>query len=654
MTGTNNRGQAPAGLVSRTRGHVKQELTDAKRTYNQLIWHSRHAGPQAVQGIHDVWMPQIARLAAELATFSNKSRASHSLARGERSAHVDQVTHVPTTDDAHNASTYESDTLDVVCVGQGAILDVGGAPSEKAATGGRGKVIRGTLALTPEKVPENPSLETKVAPATRRRVVTLPANGWEPRPYQIPVLEALDSGTKRAVTVWHRRAGKDHCAMNYTACAAHKRVGIYWHVLPTQRQARKAVWEGIGKDGYRLIDQAFPKELRKRTRDDDMMIEFNNGSIWRCVGGDSFDGLVGSNPIGVVFSEYSIMDPRGWRFTSPILAENDGWAWFIGTPRGKNHFWDIYNDNRNNPEWFTELLTIEHTGVMTPEKVEAEIAAGMPRNLALQEYYCSFEQSNAGTVYGNEMAKVRNSGRVTTVPYDARFPVETWWDIGVRDATAVIFAQRIEGEVRVIDFYQESGEGFPHFANLLRTKPYAYSRHIGPHDLEQRLFISGVSTTQMIAQQFGINFTIAPKVKLTDGVEAGRTMLSRARFDSVKCSELIEALDYYHRKWDEEKQVFDPTPVHDWSSHPCSAWMYGSLVPDTYGITPQWAMAPGGLNTGLSMPAGIPIPGLPHGSNGWAQPNWAQAPNVPWWGVPYGAPPSVPNYGAYDPLQGWR
>lgn len=614
--------QAP----THTREELKAQLTALKREFNQKSWQARLGGSSAVEAVYREYEPRLADLLAKLGQKPSKHGRSHSLARG-------RVANGSTHGNGSNVATRNDDqpTPGMLNVTEGG----GGQKNAGDPVTDSGGHKRGPISETP--------VPSATAP-TKRRIITLP-NNWTPRPYQVPVFEALDSGIKRVVTVWHRRAGKDHCAMNYTAKAAHERVGIYWHVLPTQKQARKAVWEGISKDGYRLIDQAFPKELRARTREDEMMIEFKNGSIWRCVGGDSFDGLVGSNPVGVVFSEYSIMDPRGWRFTSPILAENGGWAWFIGTPRGKNHFYHLYEANKDNPNWFTEIRGVEDTNAIPLSVIEEERAAGMPENMILQEYFCSFEQANAGTVYGNELTKLRRAGKICTVRYDARYPVETYWDIGVRDATAIIFAQRVNGEVRVIDYYSKTNEGFPHYAEVLRRKGYAYSRHIGPHDLEQRLFISGVSTTQMIAQQFGIQFTIAPKVSLADGIEAGRAMLSRATLDETQCADLIAALEYYHRKWDEDKKVYDPTPVHDWSSHPCSAWMYGALVPDTYGTLPQWAQTPNGLTTGLSMPVGIPVPGLGH------QPGWTN-PTV---GSGFAQGYALGNPGQpYDPLAGWR
>src|SRR5262245_57739194 len=263
--------------------------------------------------------------------------------------------------------------------------------------------------------------------------ITLP-NDWIPRHYQLPVLQYLDGGGKRAVSVWARRHGKDSTAINYTAKAAFTRVGTYWHVYPTLRQARKAIWDGIDRQGRRIIHQAFPGAddpdagtgVVKRVREDDMKIELiappgkTAGSIWQLVGADNYDALVGSNPIGVVLSEWSLMDPKTWDFIRPILRENGGWAWFIYTPRGKNHGWDILQTALKSPDrWFSEIIDIAQAGILDPEQVLAEERAdGMPEELIQQEYFCSFDIGVLGSVFGQQIQQARDANRISEVPYD--------------------------------------------------------------------------------------------------------------------------------------------------------------------------------------------------------------------------------------------
>src|SRR5215475_7704425 len=186
-------------------------------------------------------------------------------------------------------------------------------------------------------------------PAEQHR---LPAGGWQPRAYQRKLWDYLERGGKRAVAIWHRRAGKDEICLHWAAVAAHQRVGVYWHMLPEQAQARKAIWDAVNPwTGQRRINEAFPRELRESTRETDMAIRFRSGSLWELVGSDNYNSLVGSPPIGVVFSEYALADPSAWGYLRPILAENGGWSLFITTPRGRNHASTFYEAARADDTW---------------------------------------------------------------------------------------------------------------------------------------------------------------------------------------------------------------------------------------------------------------------------------------------------------------
>ena len=286
--------------------------------------------------------------------------------------------------------------------------------------------------------------------------ISLP-NEWNARDYQRPFMTHMLSGgsmdRKRAVDVWHRRAGKDSCSLQIAAIATQMRIGTYWHMLPSLQQGRRVVWEARDKQGRRMIDQAFPKEIRLgKPNESNMKIEFANGSVWQVVGSDNFDSLVGSNPIGIIFSEYSIANPLAWEYFRPILRENEGWAVFIYTPRGKTHGYSLYNvaleEAKRDPMWHASKLTIEDTGVMTPEDVEDEIRQGMSREKALQEFYCSFDIGMEGAFYTEELKYAEDQKHIGDYPWDPDRPVDTWWDIGIRDNSSVIFTQT-------------SREGFP-------------------------------------------------------------------------------------------------------------------------------------------------------------------------------------------------
>lgn len=218
--------------------------------------------------------------------------------------------------------------------------------------------------------------------------LTIP-HKFNPRDYQLPLLQALDNGTKRAVIVWHRRAGKDKTCFNYMVKRATERVGTYFYLLPSYKQAKKVIWDNIDNDGFKMLDH-IPQELIRGTNGTELKIELVNGSVIQLIAADEFkDSGVGTNPVGVVFSEFSISKADSWDFIRPILAANGGWAIFNFTPRGKNHAWEILQKARENENWFTQVLTVDDTNVLSKEVLEEE-RLGTPESLFKQEYYCEF------------------------------------------------------------------------------------------------------------------------------------------------------------------------------------------------------------------------------------------------------------------------
>ena len=262
-------------------------------------------------------------------------------------------------------------------------------------------------------------------------------NRWRPRDYQRRLWNYLETGGKRAVAVWHRRAGKDEVCLHWAACAAMQRVGNYWHMLPEASQARKAVWDAVNPHtGQRRLGEAFPEVIRAGQRDEDMKIKLVNGSVWQLVGSDNFNSLVGAPPIGLVFSEYSLTNPAAWDYLRPILAENGGWAVFMLTPRGRNHAWNLYEVARSQPTWFAEQLTVDDTKAIAADVVAAERASGMSEDMVAQEYYCSFDAALPGAYYGKLLQNADTARRIGRVPWAPDAVVHTAWDLGIGDSTA--------------------------------------------------------------------------------------------------------------------------------------------------------------------------------------------------------------------------
>ena len=404
--------------------------------------------------------------------------------------------------------------------------------------------------------------------------IQVPDN-WRPRDYQLDLWKYLENGGKRAVAVWHRRAGKDLLSVNWCVTAALKRKGLYWHLLPTYNQGRKIVWDGMTRDGRSFLEH-FPKELWANVNNTDMRLELKNGSIYQVVGTDNVDRLVGSNPVGVVFSEYSLQDPRAWDLVRPILAENGGWAVFIYTARGRNHGYDLFNMANRNERWFCQRLSVDDTSVLNQEAIDEEREAGMPEELIQQEFYCSFDAPLVGSYYGSLMAKALAEERIKNVPYEPRLEVHTAWDLGMGDSTAIIWFQQFGNEYRIIDYYENQGEGIPHYVKIVREKDYIYGRHIAPHDIRVREMGTGKSRYE-VARDLGIRFDVCPNIQVDDGIEAVRSIIPRCYFDEKKCSILVEALRQYRKDYDEKNKVYKNRPLHDWSSHGADAFRYLAL-----------------------------------------------------------------------------
>jgi phage terminase large subunit len=415
-------------------------------------------------------------------------------------------------------------------------------------------------------------------------------NNWLPRPYQLPSWKAWERGCKRLLLIWHRRAGKDDMALNITAVAAHQRVANYWHCLPMYEQARKAIWEAINPHtGKRRIDEAFPLELRKRTDNGSMTIEFKSGSIWKVVGSDNPNSLVGAPPAGIVFSEWALANPSAWAYLAPILAENGGWAIFITTPRGRNHVKSMLDMARKSEAWFSEVLTPDDTGfplaLIEEQRSEYHGIFGEDAGDALidQEYWCSFEAAILGAYFGREMLNAEREKRIGKVEWEPDLPVHTVWDIGVGDSTSIWFYQQHMNQIRVIDYYEASGYAVPHYVDLLNEKPYSYGTDWLPHDAKVREWTNaqpdGTAKTRVQTLiELGRNPRVVPLASLDDSINAARRLIPHSVFDETKCARGLECLRQYRREWDDDNKVFRKTPLHDWSSHGASAWRYLAMA----------------------------------------------------------------------------
>ena len=407
--------------------------------------------------------------------------------------------------------------------------------------------------------------------------------GWHPREHQVRLWNALLGGKKRVDVVAHRRWGKDEVALRWTALAALKTAGNYWHLLPEAAQGRKAIWEAVNPHtGRRRIEECFPAEARVRRDNEKMSIELSNGSIWQVAGSDNYDSLVGSSPAGVVFSEWSLAKPEAWGFLRPILAENDGWAMFLWTPRGRNHATKAFESREERRTvWFTQRSSAANTQVFTDGQLAQEKAEMIAESGSVEEgearyaseYLVAFDAAVPGAYYGSLLKAAQEEGRIGRVPYDPALRVDTAWDLGVADYTAIWFFQQVGREVRAIDYFETAGEGLQQVVReALAAKPYVYGTHHLPHDVMVRELGAAGRTRFETLGSLGLS-GIEPGVAMNaeDRINAVRLTLPITWFDAEKCALGLERLRAYRKGWNRTAHLYSG-PRHDRSSHAADAF----------------------------------------------------------------------------------
>jgi phage terminase large subunit len=395
---------------------------------------------------------------------------------------------------------------------------------------------------------------------------------YTPRVQQRAIHDALKD-KRFGVLVCHRRFGKTVLAVNQLirgAMTCKKPRPRFAYIAPTYRQGKATAW-----DYMQFYSRPIPGVKMNQS---ELRIDYPNGGQVRIYGGDNPDSLRGIYLDGVVPDEYGLM--AGDLFSTvlrPAIADREGWALFAGTPNGKNQFYDIKQQAIAAPDWFFAEYKASQTGILSA----AELAAArsvMTQDEYDQEFECSFEAAVKGAIYSEALQSARSSGRITRVPYDAMLPVDTDWDLGIGDAMAIWFSQSTRsGEVRLIDYYEASGEGFPHYAKVLSDKGYTYGQHWAPHDIQVRELGSGKSRLE-VAAGYGIRFQVTPRihgvagVEVEEGISAARLLFSRCWFDETKCKAGLEALQHYRRDYNQRLNEFKATPVHDWASHGADAF----------------------------------------------------------------------------------
>lgn len=374
-----------------------------------------------------------------------------------------------------------------------------------------------------------------------------------------------------SVIVAHRRAGKTvACIMELLtrALATSKRDAFYAYIAPFREQAKTVAWAYLKHYAFAVV-----KDPEKDFRESELAVKLFNGSTVRLFGSDNPNALRGIYLDGVVLDEFADMRPSLWgEVIRPTLSDRKGWAVFIGTPRGKNAFWEIYDKAGSDPDWMRLTLRASETKLL-PESELSDARKTMTENQYEQEYECSFEAAVIGAVYAKELKMARSQDRITTVPYDGSRLVNTAFDIGFRDSTSIWFYQVERSQIQIIDFYEADGEDAAYYAGILRSKGYKYDTCYLPHDADNGQSATGSSFNEILRTN-GYRTMIVPKLGLEDGISAARMIFSRCIFDAQKCEHGIEALQNYRWDYNQRMGELKASPVHDWSSHAADAFRY--------------------------------------------------------------------------------
>ena len=393
------------------------------------------------------------------------------------------------------------------------------------------------------------------------------------------VFEDFHNRTQRwAIIVAHRRCGKTVACINdliFRAISEGKENAQYAYLAPYYSQSKNIAWQYL---------QQYSEPVLAKANQSELWVELVNGARIKLFGADNPDSLRGLYLDGIVLDEYADMKPSVWgAVVRPLLSDRNGWATFIGTPKGHNSFYDIYKQAEMHESWFAKTLRASNTGIISDRELEDAQMIMSPDQYE-QEFECSFEAAIMGAYYGKEMRVLTDAGRITKVEHDPMFSTFTAWDLGYSDDTAIWWYQVVHGELRILDYHSSNGHQVSYYTDLIQSKQnefgYTYGTHYLPHDARAKTLASGgKSIIEQIASKIPLSsLKIVPSLSLQDGIQATRLALMRSWFDAEKCHEGIECLRQYQREYDEDKKVFRDKPRHDFTSHGADAFRMLSIA----------------------------------------------------------------------------
>ena len=387
---------------------------------------------------------------------------------------------------------------------------------------------------------------------------------YKPRKHQKEVHNKLK---RFNVLVCHRRFGKTVLCINEILKKAMQNTlprPRYYYLAPTYSMAKRTAWDYL-KEYTGVLPNVTYHETELRA-------DLPNGARIQLLGCERPDSLRGLYIDGVILDEVAQMPPRLWtEIIRPALSDREGWMVAIGTPQGHNAFFDLYDYANHQEGWYAETFKSSETGIISDLELN-EAKHLMPEEVYEAEFECSFDSAALGSIYAKGLTKADEDGRITKVPYETGIKVNTFWDLGMQDKTAIWFVQIKGSAFHIIDYYENSGESLEFYASVLDEKKYLYDTHYLPHDANVRELGTGVSRVET-AQSLGMRTSIVPKLSIDDGINAVRMILSRCWFDHEKCKDGLDALRQYRWAVSDKGEVKN-RPEHSWCSHAADAFRY--------------------------------------------------------------------------------
>ena len=394
---------------------------------------------------------------------------------------------------------------------------------------------------------------------------------YKPRTPQRKIHEVADR-TRFVVAVCHRRAGKTVAAINHLLKAAlqcGRESPRYAYIAPTYTQAKRVAWDYLLK---------YTEPLERKANIAELRVDFWDRRI-SLYGADNPDSLRGIYLDGVVLDEVGDMNPKVWNeIIRPCLSDRLGWAMFIGTPKGANHFKDLRDRAESEPNWSLLEFRASDTGIVPQEELDAA-RKEMGDDKYNTEFECAFHAAIQGSFYGailNDLAPER----FREIPRDDLCKTYAAWDLGMGDSTAIWVAQLAGQEVRLIDYIENHGVGLDWYVRELTNRNWHKANHLLPHDVEVRELGTGKSRLEVL-REAGLDCTVVPRLGVDDGIQAVRRMLPRCWFNIPQVKQGLDCLRNYRREYDEKRNVFFDKPLHDWSSHASDSFRYLACGMDT-------------------------------------------------------------------------